>query len=162
MIKSYKSIQNIVGPLMLVDQVEGVKYDEVVEVHLQDGEVRRGQVLEVNGPRALVQIFEGTGGINLRDSKVRFIGKPFMFDVSEEMIGRVFDGLGRPKDGLSPIIPEKSLDINGEPINPIARDYPNEFIQTGISAIDHLNTLVRGQKLPIFSVSGLPHQELAA
>ncbi|NLM84146.1 MAG: V-type ATP synthase subunit B [Clostridiales bacterium] len=162
MIKSYKSIQNIVGPLMLVDQVEGVKYDEVVEVHLQNGEVRRGQVLEVNGPRALVQIFEGTGGINLRDSKVRFIGKPFMFDVSEEMIGRVFDGLGRPRDGLSPIIPEKSLDVNGEPINPIARDYPNEFIQTGISAIDHLNTLVRGQKLPIFSVAGLPHQELAA
>lgn len=162
MIKSYKSIQNVIGPLMTVDHVEGVKYDELIEVHLQNGAVRQGQVLEVNGSRALVQIFEGTGGINLRDSKVRFIGKPFTLDVGQEMIGRVFDGLGKPKDGLPPIMPEASLDINGEAINPIARDYPDEFIQTGISAIDHLNTLVRGQKLPIFSVSGLPHQELAA
>lgn len=162
MIKSYRSIQNIIGPLMTVDQVEGVKYDELVEIHLQDGTVRQGQVLEVNGPRALVQIFEGTGGINLRDSKVRFIGKPFELDVSEDMIGRVFDGLGKPKDGLPPLVAETSLDINGEAINPIARDYPDEFIQTGVSAIDHLNTLVRGQKLPIFSSSGLPHQELAA
>jgi V/A-type H+-transporting ATPase subunit B len=162
MIKSYKSIQNVIGPLMTVDNVEGVKYDELIEVHLQNGTVRQGQVLEVNGSRALVQIFEGTGGINLRDSKVRFIGKPFTLDVSEEMIGRVFDGLGRPKDGLMPIVAEKALDINGEAINPFARDYPDEFIQTGISAIDHLNTLVRGQKLPIFSSSGLPHQELAA
>lgn len=162
MIKSYKSIQNVIGPLMTVDNVEGVKYDELIEVQLQNGTVRQGQVLEVNGSRALVQIFEGTGGINLRDSKVRFIGRPFMLDVSEEMIGRVFDGLGRPKDGFPPIVAEKSLDINGEAINPIARDYPDEFIQTGISAIDHLNTLVRGQKLPIFSSSGLPHQELAA
>ncbi|MEA4919442.1 MAG: V-type ATP synthase subunit B [Clostridiaceae bacterium] len=162
MIKSYKSIQNVIGPLMTVDNVEGVKYDELIEVQLQNGTVRQGQVLEVNGSRALVQIFEGTGGINLRDSKVRFIGKPFMLDVSEDMIGRVFDGLGRPKDGFPPIVAEKALDINGEAINPIARDYPDEFIQTGISAIDHLNTLVRGQKLPIFSSSGLPHQELAA
>lgn len=147
---------------MTVDHVEGVKYDELVEVHLQDGTVRQGQVLEVNGSQALVQVFEGTGGINLKDSKIRFVGKPFMIDVSQEMIGRVFDGLGRTKDGLPPILAEKSLDINGDAINPIARDYPDEFIQTGISAIDHLNTLVRGQKLPIFSSSGLPHQELAA
>lgn len=162
MIKSYKSIRNVIGPLMTVDHVEGVKYDELIEVHLQNGTVRQGQVLEVNGSQALVQIFEGTGGINLKDSKVRFIGKPFMLDVAQEMIGRVFDGLGRTKDGLPPILAEKSLDINGDAINPIARDYPDEFIQTGISAIDHLNTLVRGQKLPIFSSSGLPHQELAA
>lgn len=162
MIKTYKSIQNVIGPLMTVDQVEGVKYDELIEVHMQNGTVRQGQVLEVNGSRALVQIFEGTGGINLRDSKVRFIGRPFTLDVAPEMIGRVFDGLGQVKDGLLPFVAEKSLDINGEAINPIARDYPDEFIQTGISAIDHLNTLVRGQKLPIFSSSGLPHQELAA
>lgn len=162
MIKSYKSIANVIGPLMTVDHVEGVKYDELIDVQLQNGTTRQGQVLEINGSRALVQIFEGTGGINLRDSKVRFIGKPFELDVSEDMIGRVFDGLGKPKDGLNPIAAEKSLDINGEAINPYARDYPDEFIQTGISAIDHLNTLVRGQKLPIFSVSGLPHQELAA
>lgn len=147
---------------MTVDHVEGVKYDELIEVHLQDGTVRQGQVLEVNGSRALVQVFEGTGGINIRDSKVKFIGRPFTLDVAPEMIGRVFDGLGEVKDGLPPYVAEKSLDINGEAINPIARDYPDEFIQTGISAIDHLNTLVRGQKLPIFSSSGLPHQELAA
>ena len=162
MIKSYRSIKNVIGPLMLVDDVEGVKYDELIEVHVQNGDVRQGQVLEVDGPRALVQVFNGTGGINMRDSKVRFLGKPFMLDVSEEMIGRVFDGLGRTKDGLPPMLAEKSLDINGEAINPISRDYPDEFIQTGISAIDQLNTLVRGQKLPIFSASGLPHQELAA
>lgn len=162
MIKSYRSIKNVIGPLMLVDDVEGVKYDELIEVHVQNGDVRQGQVLEVDGPRALVQVFNGTGGINMRDSKVRFWGKPFMLDVSEEMIGRVFDGLGRTKDGLPPMLAEKSLDINGEAINPISRDYPDEFIQTGISAIDQLNTLVRGQKLPIFSASGLPHQELAA
>ncbi len=162
MIKSYRSIKNVIGPLMLVDDVEGVKYDELIEVHVQNGDVRQGQVLEVDGPRALVQVFNGTGGINMRDSKVRFLGKPFMLDVSEEMIGRVFDGLGRTKDGLPPMLAEKSLDINGEAINPISRDYPDEFIQTGISAIDQLNTLVRGQKLPIFSASGLPHQEHAA
>jgi V/A-type H+-transporting ATPase subunit B len=161
-IKNYRSIRDIIGPLMTIDHVEGIKYDELVEVQMQNGTVRRGQVLEVNGAQALVQIFEGTGGINLRDSKVRFMGHPFMLDVSEDMVGRVFDGLGRPKDGEGPIIPEKRLDINGEPINPYARDYPDEFIQTGISAIDHLNTLVRGQKLPIFSAAGLPHQELAA
>ncbi|MDD2213000.1 MAG: V-type ATP synthase subunit B [Oscillospiraceae bacterium] len=162
MIKTYQSIRNVVGPLLLVDQVEGVKYDELVEVQLQDGQRRQGLVLEIDGPRALVQVFEGTAGLNLRDSRARFLGRPFTLDVSLHMIGRIFDGLGQPKDGLPPVVAEQSRDINGEAINPYARDYPDEFIQTGISAIDHLNTLVRGQKLPIFSSFGLPHQELAA
>ncbi len=118
--------------------------------------------MEVQEDKAMVQIFEGTSGINLRDSSVRFLGHPLELGVSEDMIGRVFDGLGRPKDNGPEIPPEKHLDINGEVINPVARDYPDEFIQTGISAIDHLNTLVRGQKLPVFSGSGLPHKELAA
>ncbi|OJG96637.1 V-type ATP synthase beta chain [Enterococcus termitis] len=147
---------------MIVEKVEGVKYEELIEVRMQNGEIRRGQVLEINGDKAMVQIFEGTSGINLRDSKVRFLGHPLELGVSEDMVGRIFDGLGRPKDNGPEILPEKMLDINGEVINPVARDYPDEFIQTGISAIDHLNTLVRGQKLPVFSASGLPHKELAA
>ncbi|MDT2807474.1 V-type ATP synthase subunit B [Vagococcus lutrae] len=162
MIKSYRSIGEVVGPLMAVENVSGVKYDELVEIEMQNGTIRRGQVLEVSDDRALVQVFEGAAGVNLEGSKARFMGHPFMLSVSEDMIGRVFDGLGEPKDGGEPLIPEKRLDINGEPINPMARDYPDEFIQTGVSAIDHLNTLVRGQKLPIFSAAGLPHQELAA
>lgn len=152
MIKSYRSIGEVVGPLMAVENVSGVKYDELVEIEMQDGTIRRGQVLEVSDDRALVQVFEGATGVNLEGSKARFMGHPFMLSVSEDMIGRVFDGLGEPKDGGEPLIPEKRLDINGEPINPMARDYPDEFIQTGVSAIDHLNTLVRGQKLPIFSM----------
>ncbi|OJG69803.1 V-type sodium ATPase subunit B [Enterococcus phoeniculicola] len=147
---------------MAVDKVSGVKYEELIEVRMQNGEIRRGQVLEVHEDKAMVQIFEGTSGINLRDSAVRFLGHPLELAVSEDMIGRVFDGLGRPKDNGPEILPEKMVDINGEVINPVARDYPDEFIQTGISAIDHLNTLVRGQKLPVFSGSGLPHKELAA
>ncbi|WP_368262339.1 V-type ATP synthase subunit B, partial [Enterococcus gallinarum] len=162
MIKEYKTIGEVVGPLMAVDRVSGVKYEELIEVRLQNGEIRQGQVLEIQEDKALVQIFEGTGGINLRESSVRFLGHPLELGVSEEMIGRVFDGLGRVKDGGSEIIAEKRMDINGEVINPMARDYPDEFIQTGISSIDHLNTLVRGQKLPIFSGSGLPHKELAS
>jgi V/A-type H+/Na+-transporting ATPase subunit B len=162
MIKEYKTIGEVVGPLMAVDRVSGVKYEELIDVRLQNGEMRQGQVLEIQEDKALVQIFEGTGGINLRESAVRFLGHPLELGVSPQMIGRVFDGLGRVKDGGSEIIPEKQMDINGEVINPAARDYPDEFIQTGISSIDHLNTLVRGQKLPIFSGSGLPHKELAA
>ncbi|ALS00441.1 ATP synthase subunit B [Enterococcus silesiacus] len=162
MIKEYRTINEVVGPLMIVEKVEGVKYEELIEVRMQNGEIRRGQVLEINGDKAMVQIFEGTSGINLRDSKVRFLGHPLELGVSEDMVGRIFDGLGRPKDNGPEILPEKMLDINGEVINPVARDYPDEFIQTGISAIDHLNTLVRGQKLPVFSGSGLPHKELAA
>ncbi|OJG95265.1 V-type ATP synthase subunit B [Enterococcus thailandicus] len=147
---------------MAVEKVAGVKYEELIEVRMQNGEIRRGQVLEVQEDKAMVQIFEGTSGINLRDSAVRFLGHPLELGVSEDMIGRVFDGLGRPKDHGPEILAEKKVDINGEVINPVARDYPDEFIQTGISAIDHLNTLVRGQKLPVFSGSGLPHKELAA
>ncbi|KAF1295723.1 V-type ATP synthase subunit B [Enterococcus sp. JM4C] len=162
MIKEYRTISEVVGPLMAVDKVSGVKYEELIEVRMQNGEIRRGQVLEVHEDKAMVQIFEGTSGINLRDSAVRFLGHPLELAVSEDMIGRVFDGLGRPKDNGPEILPEKMVDINGEVINPVARDYPDEFIQTGISAIDHLNTLVRGQKLPVFSGSGLPHKELAA
>ena len=161
MLKEYKTIKEVVGPLMMVEGVEGIKYEELVEIETQKGELRRGRVLEVNGDKAVVQLFENSAGINLKDSKVRFLGRPLSRGVSEDMIGRVFDGLGRPKDNGPKIIPEKTLDINGTAINPVARDYPSEFIQTGVSAIDGLNTLVRGQKLPIFSGSGLPHAELA-
>ena len=162
MLKEYKSGKELVGPLMVVDNVEGVKYDELVDVRLRNGEVRRGKVLEVNRDKAVIQLFEGSSGINMESTVVRFLGKPLTLDVSEDMLGRVFDGMGKPKDGGPAILAENSVDINGEAINPYGRDYPSEFIQTGISAIDHLNTLVRGQKLPIFSASGLPHQELAA
>ncbi|SHM67490.1 V/A-type H+-transporting ATPase subunit B [Caldanaerovirga acetigignens] len=162
MLKEYKTAKEIVGPLMLVENVEGVKYNELVEIETGSGEIRRGQVLEVNGDKALVQLFEGSTGLNINDCKVRFVGKSIELGVSIDMLGRVFDGFGRPRDKGPMIIPEKRLDINGSPINPAARDYPSEFIQTGISAIDGLNTLVRGQKLPIFSGSGLPHAQLAA
>ncbi|MGM9973830.1 MAG: V-type ATP synthase subunit B [Clostridiaceae bacterium] len=162
MLKEYKTVKEIVGPLMIVDGVEGVKYNEIADIELQNGELRRGRVLEINGSRAMVQIFEGSSGINLKETKARFLGRPLELGVSEDMLGRVFDGLGNPKDDGPKIIPEKRLDIEGEAINPVARDYPSEFIQTGISAIDGLNTLVRGQKLPVFSASGLPHADLAA
>ncbi len=162
MLKEYKSITEIVGPLMLVEGVNGVKYDELVEITARDSSIRLGKVLEVNGDKAMVQLFESAQGIQMSTSKARFLGKSLELAVSEDMLGRVFDGLGRPKDGGAPVIPEKRIDINGQPINPAARDFPDEFIQTGISAIDGLNTLVRGQKLPVFSMSGLPHAELAA
>ena len=162
MLKEYRTVTEVVGPLMVVEGVEGVKYDELVEIELHTGEKRRGKVLEVNGSRAMVQIFEGSTGINLKETKVKFLGRPLELGVSEDMLGRVFDGMGRPNDDGPNIIPEKRVDINGEAINPMARDYPSEFIQTGISAIDGLNTLVRGQKLPVFSASGLPHAQLAA
>ena len=162
MLKEYKTIREIVGPLMLVEGVDGVKYDELVEIAAKDGSVRLGKVLEVNGDKAMVQLFESSQGIQMSTSKARFLGRSMELAVSEDMLGRVFDGLGRPKDGGAPVIPEDRLDINGRPINPAARDYPDEFIQTGVSAIDGLNTLVRGQKLPVFSMSGLPHAQLAA
>lgn len=160
--KEYRTIQEVAGPLMLVHDVEGVTYDELGEIELASGERRRCRVLEINGTDALVQLFESSAGINLSNSKVRFLGHGIELGVSEDMLGRVFDGLGHPKDGKVDIIPAKRLDINGVPMNPAARNYPEEFIQTGISAIDGLNTLVRGQKLPIFSGSGLPHANLAA
>lgn len=162
MIKEYKTISEVVGPLMLVEDVEGVTYDELGEIVLPNGEKRLCKVLEVNGSNAMVQLFESSAGINLSESTVKFLGRGTQLKVSPEMMGRVFDGMGRPKDGGPEIIAEKSLDINGLPMNPAARDYPAEFIQTGVSAIDGLNTLVRGQKLPIFSGNGLPHAELAA
>jgi len=162
MIKAFKNISKASGPLLEVTGVDGATYDELVEIIMPSGDKRRGQVIEIFKDTALIEVFEGTSGIMPKDSKVRFMGRPFTLDVSEDMIGRIFDGLGRPLDNDTPIIPEKQLDINGEAINPIARDYPDEFIQTGISSIDQLNTLVRGQKLPIFSEAGLPHKELAA
>ena len=160
--KEYRTIQEVAGPLMLVRGVEGVTYEELGEIELANGEIRRCRVLEIDGSNALVQLFENSAGINIANSKVRFLGRGIEFGVSPDMLGRIFDGMGRPIDGGPEIIPEKRLDINGQPINPAARDYPDEFIQTGVSAIDGLNTLVRGQKLPIFSGSGLPHANLAA
>ncbi len=160
--REYRTIEEVAGPLMLVRDVESVAYNELGEIELENGEKRRCRVLEIDGKNALVQLFEPSVGINLAQSKVRFLGRQMELGVSEDMLGRVFDGLGRPIDGGPEIIPEKRLDVNGTPMNPAARSYPQEFIQTGISAIDGLNTLVRGQKLPIFSASGLPHAQLAA
>ena len=160
--KEYRTIQEVAGPLMLVHGVENVSYNELGEIELANGEVRRCKVLEVDGSNALVQLFESSTGINLESSKVRFLGHCMELGVSEDMLGRVFDGQGRPIDGGPEILPEARMDINGLPMNPAARVYPAEFIQTGVSAIDGLNTLVRGQKLPIFSASGLPHAQLAA
>jgi len=160
--KEYRTIQEVAGPLMLIKDVEGVTYNELGEIELANGERRRCRVLEINGNDALVQLFENSAGINLSNSKVRFLGHGIELGVSEDMLGRVFDGLGHAKDGKAEIIPEKRIDVNGVPMNPAARNYPEEFIQTGVSAIDGLNTLVRGQKLPIFSGSGLPHANLAA
>lgn len=162
MLKEYKTIKEVVGPLMLVEGVKGVSYNELVEIVQKNGEIRKGKVLEINGDRALVQMFEGAQGLQVSTSKVRFLGRSLELAVSEEMLGRVFNGMGEPIDSGAEIIADKRMDINGQPINPYARDYPNEFIQTGISAIDGLNTLVRGQKLPVFSASGLPHAQLAA
>ncbi len=160
--REYRTIQEVAGPLVLVQDVEGVTYDELGEIELANGEIRRCKVLEIDGSNALVQLFENSAGINLENSKVRFLGHSIELGVSEDMLGRVFDGMGSPIDGGVDIIPEKRMDINGLAMNPTARSYPEEFIQTGISAIDGLNTLVRGQKLPIFSGSGLPHSNLAA
>ncbi len=158
----YRTIQEVAGPLMLVRDVQGVTFNELGEIELENGEKRRCRVLEINGTNAMVQLFESSTGINLSNSKIRFLGRQMELGVSTDMLGRIFDGLGRPIDNGPEIIPEKRMDVNGLPINPVARNYPQEFIQTGISAIDGLNTLVRGQKLPIFSASGLPHAQLAA
>lgn len=160
--KEYRTISEVAGPLMLIKGVNDVSYNELGEIELKNGEKRRCRVLEISDDNVLVQLFESSAGINLAESKVRFLGKQMELAVSVDMLGRVFDGLGRPVDGGPSILPEKRLDVNGKPMNPAARNYPSEFIQTGVSAIDGLNTLVRGQKLPIFSASGLPHAELAA
>ncbi len=160
--KEYRTIEEVAGPLMLVRGVENVTYNELGEIELANGERRRCKVLEIDGGNAMVQLFESSTGINLESSKVRFLGRAMELGVSEDLLSRIFDGLGRPIDGGPEILPEKRMDVNGLPMNPAARSYPQEFIQTGISAIDGLNTLVRGQKLPIFSASGLPHANLAA
>ena len=160
--REYRTIEEAAGPLLLVKDVENVTYGELAEIRLKNGEKRRCRVLEIDGSNALVQLFENAAGINLQDSSVVFSGHQMELGVSEDMLGRVFDGLGRPIDDGPELIPEMRLDVNGLPMNPVARKYPQEFIQTGVSAIDGLNTLVRGQKLPIFSASGLPHAQLAA
>ena len=160
--KEYLTVENIVGPLMLVQCVSEVAYAEIAEIIMPGGIVRHGQVLEVHEDKALVQVFEGTSGLTPGQVRVKFLGKGLQLGLSRDIVGRTFDGFGRAIDGGPPIIPEKYVDVNGFPINPEARDYPNEFIQTGISTIDVLNTLVRGQKLPIFSAAGLPHSRLAA
>ncbi len=160
--KEYRTIREVVGPLMLVEGVEGVKYNELVEIRQADGEIRQGKVLEINRDKALVQLFEASRGLKISTAKAAFVGHGIELAVSMDMLGRIFDGMGKPKDGGAEIIADKRIDINGQPINPAARDYPDEFIQTGVSAIDGLNTLVRGQKLPVFSASGLPHADLAA
>ncbi|MCD4782679.1 MAG: V-type ATP synthase subunit B [Candidatus Eremiobacteraeota bacterium] len=162
MIKEYKTITEVAGPLLIVEKVRDVKYEELVEIELADGEKRRGKVLEITTDKALVQLFENPQGIEIKECKVRFLGKVMELPVSRDILGRVFSGSGRPIDGGPEIMPDKLLDVNGTPINPYARDYPDDFIQTGISSIDGMNTLVRGQKLPIFSGSGLPHSRIAA
>lgn len=162
MIKEYSTITDVNGPLIIVNKISNVKYDELVEVELSNGEKRRGQVLEVSEDKAIVQMFEGTSGIDISNTRVRFLGRVIEIPVSMDLLGRIFDGSGRPIDKGPNIIADKRLDINGNPLNPYARDYPNDFIQTGISSIDVLNTLVRGQKLPIFSGSGLPHSKVAS
>jgi len=162
MLKEYKTITEVVGPLMLVENVSGVTYNELVEIEGRNGDFRRGRVLEINQDKALVQIFEGSYGLQIAGTKVRFLGKGIELPVSPDILGRIFDGMGKPIDDGPQIIPDKRMDINGDPLNPASRNYPSEFIQTGVSAIDGLNTLVRGQKLPVFSGSGLPHAQFAA
>ncbi|MFH1713502.1 MAG: V-type ATP synthase subunit B [Candidatus Jacksonbacteria bacterium] len=162
--KSYKTITEAAGPLLIIEIPEdaNIKYEELVDVELADGSIKRGRVLEITDQKAIIQMFEETAGLNLKSAKASFLGKTMHVGVSSDMLGRVFSGAGKPIDKGPDIIPEANLDINGAPINPFARDYPNDFIQTGISTIDGLNTLVRGQKLPIFSGAGLPHSEIAA
>src|SRR6056297_1300084 len=160
--RTYRTIRNIVGPLLLVEGIEGVKNEELVEVILPGGDLRKGKVIELEYDTALVQVFEGTAGVDVPDTKVRFRVRGVELDLAPELLGRMFNGLGKPIDEGPPVIPRLREDINGAPINPFARDYPNEFIQTGISSVDGMNPLVRGQKLPIFSGSGLPHNQLAA
>jgi len=162
MLKEYMTVSSISGPLVLVEKTKDVKYAELAEVEFSDGQVRRGKVLEISEDKALVQMFEGTIGLDVLSAKVRFLGRTQQLAVSPDLLGRIFDGAGRPRDDGPRVIAQKRMDINGNPINPVARDYPSEFIQTGISAIDGMNPLVRGQKLPIFSGAGLPHARLAA
>jgi V/A-type H+-transporting ATPase subunit B len=162
MLKEYLTVCSVSGPLVVVEKTENIKYAELAEIELSDGTIRRGKVLEISEDKALVQLFEGTLGVDVAGSRARFLGRTQELGVSPDLVGRIFDGAGRPRDGGPEIIPEKRIDINGNPINPSSRAYPSEFIQTGISTIDGMNPLVRGQKLPIFSGSGLPHSRIAA
>ncbi|RLG22232.1 V-type ATP synthase subunit B, partial [Methanosarcinales archaeon] len=162
MLKEYQTVAEIYGPLMLVESVDAAKFGHIVDIEIADGSVRHGQILQVEKDKVLIQVFEGTEGINVDRSTVRFLGKPMELAVSPDILGRVFSGIGEPKDDGPTILPKQRMNINGNPINPYARDFPNEFIQTGISTIDGLNPLVRGQKLPIFSGSGLPHDDITA
>lgn len=157
----YLGLSEINGPLVALDHVKGVGYDEVASIRLSDGSQRTGRIVEISGEKAILQVFEGTKGLSLKNTKTKFLGKPMELALSEEMLGRVFDGSGRPIDGLGDIYPEKYADINGKPLNPVSRTYPRNYIRTGISSIDCLMTLIRGQKLPIFSGSGLSHNKLA-
>ncbi|CBL18160.1 MULTISPECIES: V-type ATP synthase subunit B [Ruminococcus] len=157
----YLGLNEINGPLVVLDQVSGISYDEVAELHLEDGTERLGRVVEISGDKAVLQVFEGTKGLSLKNTKTKFLGRPMEMPLSEEVLGRVFNGAGKPIDGLGDIFPEKFADINGKPLNPVARTYPRNYIRTGISSIDCLMTLIRGQKLPIFSGSGLSHNKLA-
>jgi len=161
-VKEYMSVVEVSGPLMIVDNVSNVSYGEVVEIETASGERKTGQVLDAMENKAIVQVFEGTSGLDTEGTRARFLGETMKISVSTDMLGRMFDGAGRPIDNKPEIIPEDRRNIEGYPMNPSARDFPREFIQTGISSIDGMNTLVRGQKLPIFSCAGLPHNELAA
>lgn len=160
--KEYVGISKVAGPLLFIEGVKGVSFDELVEIRTRNNEIRHGRVLEVNRSFAMIEVFEGTVGLTISSTRVRFHGKPLQIPVSMDMLGRIFNGLGEPIDGGPPPFYREKRDVNGAPINPVVRDYPEDFIQTGISTIDCMNTLVRGQKLPIFSGSGLPHNELAA
>ena len=162
MIKEYQTVTDIAGPLIIAEKIEGAKFDEVVEIELPNGIIRTGKILEVENDKIMVQVFEGTDSLAIKSTKLRLKGRGLEAFVAPDMLGRVFSGLGKPIDGAPQILPRKKIDINGAPINPAARNYPDDFIQTGISSIDGLNTLSRGQKLPIFSGSGLPHSRIAA
>lgn len=157
----YIGLSEINGPLVALDHVKGVGYDEIANIRLSDGTERVGRIVEISGEKAILQVFEGTKGLSLTNTKTSFTGKPMELALSEEMMGRVFSGSGKPIDGLGDIYPEKFADINGKPLNPVSRTYPRNYIRTGISSIDCLMTLIRGQKLPIFSGSGLSHNKLA-
>ncbi|MDH3446078.1 MAG: V-type ATP synthase subunit B, partial [Deltaproteobacteria bacterium] len=161
-VKEYRTLESVSGALLLFRGVDSVAHGEMVEVVTRGGDVRNGQVLEVDRDRAVVQVFTGAQGIDVETTRARFLGKVARLGVGSEMLGRVFDGSGRPLDGSPAIIGDKELEVGGLPINPFARDYPADFIETGFSAIDGLNTLVRGQKLPVFSCFGLPAAEIAA
>ena len=157
----YVGLNEINGPLVVLDHVKGASYDEMVDIQLKDGTTRAGRIVQIEGEKVVVQVFEGTNGLSLENTKTRLLGKPMELPVSKEILGRIFSGAGRPIDGLGEVYAEAEMDINGLPLNPVSRVYPRNYINTGISSIDCLTTLIRGQKLPIFSVSGLPHDRLA-